>query len=325
MARRILSTGASNAGLAQEANEWLMRILRRECRRSSVTAVHAYEDCSLWAFEEARRLGKACIYDLPIAYHEAWREIHATLWTRFADWLPAGAMNDEGTVTLRHKRREMELADIVLVPCSFVRRTVERRFDKPVAVAGFGVDVDFWRPSDFRPPGTELRFIYAGQCSLRKGIPVLLEAWHAAALEDATLSLVGPWRLAESRRGALPPGVTLTGAVSLERLREYYQSADVFVFPSFFEGFGLVILEAMACGLPVITTDATAGPDVVDVSCGRIDAPGDLDALVESLRWFSAERDRIPSMKKAARKRAEGCGWEAYRRQVSAAVGRFIR
>ena len=45
-----------------------MRTMARECHRSTVTAVHAYEDCSLWPFMEAKRLGKACVYDLPTCY-----------------------------------------------------------------------------------------------------------------------------------------------------------------------------------------------------------------------------------------------------------------
>ena len=46
-----------------------MRTMARECHRSTVKAVHAYEDCSLWQFLEAKRLGKACIYDMPICYY----------------------------------------------------------------------------------------------------------------------------------------------------------------------------------------------------------------------------------------------------------------
>ena len=50
---------------SDQASRWLMRTMARECHRSTVTAVHAYEDCSLWQFIEAKRLGKACIYDMP--------------------------------------------------------------------------------------------------------------------------------------------------------------------------------------------------------------------------------------------------------------------
>ena len=82
--------GRGDERLSYEANDWLMRTMARACRRPSVTAVHAYEDCSLWQFEESKRLGKACIYDMPIGYYPAWQQTHAALAQRFADWLPAG-------------------------------------------------------------------------------------------------------------------------------------------------------------------------------------------------------------------------------------------
>jgi glycosyltransferase involved in cell wall biosynthesis len=98
----------------------------------------------------------------------------------------------------------------------------------------------------------------------------------------------------------------------------------VFVFPSFFEGFGLVVLEAMACGLPVIASDASAGTDVLTASCGQVVPRGDRDALVDSLRWFDAHREGIPAMSDSARKRAETFTWDAYRRAVSASVAPFV-
>ena len=70
----VRALGRGDEGLSYEANDWLMRTMARECNRPSVTAVHAYEDCSLLQFEEAKRRGKACIYDMPIGYYPAWQE-----------------------------------------------------------------------------------------------------------------------------------------------------------------------------------------------------------------------------------------------------------
>ena len=115
----------------------------------------------------------------------------------------------------------------------------------------------------------------------------------------------------------------LVGAVSRDELRARYQASDVFVFPSYFEGFALVLLEAMACGLPVITTDA-AGIDILDDKTGQVVAAGDMDALVESLRWFSKNRNELPAMRNAARAKAEQYTWRKYRDSVSKAVEPFV-
>ena len=145
-----------------------------------------------------------------------------------------------------------------------------------------------------------------------------------AGLRDAELLLVGSWQLEVDRLKRLPAGVRFLGPVGPEKLRELYRESDVFVFPSFFEGFGLVILEAMACGLPVIASDRSAGPDVLDASCGRVVTAGDVEQLIETLRWFGANRDQLPAMKRAARAKAEGFTWEQYRAAVSEAVAPLV-
>ena len=316
--------GWGDERLSYEANDWLMRTMRRECRRSAVTAVHAYEDCSLWQFEEAKRLGKACLYDMPIGYYPAWEQTQAKLVQRYADWLAPGGLPSSRHVRPEQKRREMELADMVLVPSVFVEKSI-RAFHphKVLTRAPYGVDLDFWRPPTRRKEARPLRFIFAGQLSLRKGIPMLLEAWNKAALRDAELELVGAWNLSEDKRAALPQGVTWVPPCSREALRARFLSADAFVFPSFFEGFALALLEAMACGLPVIASEVT-DPDVLPEGCGRLVPIGDLDALVEALRWFAGHRERLAVMSLAVRAKAESFTWQNYRRCVTDAVAPFV-
>jgi starch synthase len=151
----------------------------------------------------------------------------------------------------------------------------------------------------------------------------LLQAWEKAELRSAELHLVGSWYLSDGIRVSLPRGVTYVSACSSEALREHYRRADVFVFPSFFEGFGLVLLEAMACGLPAIASTATAGPDVLTEDSGRVLPVGNLDSLVETLQWFGQNRDRLPKMARAAREQAELCSWERYRSAVRRVTERF--
>jgi len=89
--------------------------------------------------------------------------------------------------------------------------------------------------------------------------------------------------------------------------------SEVFVFPSYFEGFALVLLEAMASGLPVITTTATAGPDITTPGeDGWVIEPGKLDALIEAMRFCLENRDRVTEMGANARRTAERFSWDAY-------------
>lgn len=319
----LRAIGSSDERLSYEANDWLMRTMVRECRRSKVTAVHSYEDCSLWQFEEAKQLSKACIYDMPIGYYPAWEETERELASEFSDWLPAGGLSSKRFVRPKQKRREMELADLVLVPSTFVAKTISRFHDKRIALAGYAVDSEFWTPPAAPRVGGPLRFIYVGHVSIRKGTPILLQAWDKSKLRNAELLLIGPWQLANSARSRLRSSVKHVPPCSAFELRNYYQSADVFVFPSFFEGFGLVLLEAMACGLPAIASDATAAPDLLDETTGRVLPAGDVEVWTEALRDLSAKRDDVPQMKRAAREKACQCTWYRYRKAVSNAVAAY--
>lgn len=362
LARRFVGLGSP--ALSYEANDWLMRAMAREIRHREITAVHSYEDCSLWQFQEAKRLGKQCIYDMPTCFHAWWEQAELDVLSRYSNWMPPGKRDSSAWARPQQKRAEMELADLVLCPSSFVQRTFSEFYpDQKTSLALYGVDAEFWRPAGIREQGeaprlgemalrqrrelekggggqsggqkpvtallatsglpratSPLRFIYAGQSSIRKGTPFLLEAWEKAALHDAELVFVGSWQLADAKLKQLPRGMRFFGPVGPEQLRELYRKSDTFVFPSFGDGFGLVILEAMACGLPVISSDCCAGPDVLDEACGRVVAAGDMEHLVETLRWFAANRNLLPQMKKAARTKAESFTWGNYRKAVSKAV-----
>jgi alpha-maltose-1-phosphate synthase len=324
LSRRAASWERNNEAIAYEGNDWLMRTMRREARRRGVTAVHSYEDCSLLQFEEAARLDRFRIYDLPIGYYPAWIERQQKLTARYRDWLVDRDVGTTAYVRPEQKLREMALADLVMVPSEFVRSTVAQFTDKPVAIAPYGVDLEFWNPGERKAaPGDTLQFVFAGQCSIRKGTPLLLDAWKAAGLRRGSLTLVGSWQMAASKLKALPEGVTYAGHTARQELRERYRQADVFVLPTFFEGLPLVLLEAMACSLPAIATEAASGPQVLENGAGRSVAAGDLDALVEALRWFDAHRDQIPAMAAASRRQAEQFTWKRYREVVSASVARY--
>jgi glycosyltransferase involved in cell wall biosynthesis len=319
--RLLTRSLVSNGWQSDQANRWLMRTMARECRRATVSAVHTYEDCSLWPFIEAKRLGKACIYDMPICYYPAREKTHAELSRKYPDWIPPNWSPITHDRLLDQKRQEMTLSDLTLVPSGYAEGTIREFYPhKDIVRAPYGVDAEFWTPGPINKPAGPLRFIYAGQVSLRKGIPLLIEAWSKADLRDAELALVGFWFLAESKRPSLPPGIKWFPPCSSQALRDQYRESDVFVFPSFAEGFGLVLLEAMACGLPAIASEATIGPEIITPACGFISPTGDLDRLVELLRWFNRHRDQLPIMGQKARAQAARCTWSNYRSLVVAAV-----
>ena len=96
---------------------------------------------------------------------------------------------------------------------------------------------------------------------------------------------------------------------------------DVFVFPSLFEGFGLVILEAMSQGIPVITTLHTAGPDVIEEGRSGFIVPiRSAQAIADRLNLLAGDRALLAEMKHAARAAAAALKWSDYRTRLAALV-----
>ncbi len=100
---------------------------------------------------------------------------------------------------------------------------------------------------------------------------------------------------------------------------------DVLVFPSLFEGFGLVILEAMSQGLPVITTPHTAGPDIINEGHDGFIVPIRSSlAIAERLAWFAEHREETRAMGESARAKAAEFTWANYGARIVEAITRHL-
>ena len=142
-------------------------------------------------------------------------------------------------------------------------------------------------------------FLYAGTCSVRKNIRVLFEAFARCHLDiphDLVLTGGGGEAVVEDRaqdvldRCNLRGRVRMLGQISQEDLVALYQGAESFVFPSRYEGFGLPPLEAMACGCPVICSNATSLPEVVGDAALVFD-PDDVGKLEGHMRAMAGDPD----------------------------------
>jgi len=307
-------------GLSYEANDWLMRTMARECDRKSVTAVHSYEDCSLWQFQAAKKRGKACIYDMPIGYYGWWQRKEEELAKKYRDWLPSGGLSSSRWVRPEQKKKEMELADVVVTACTFAANTIRESFDKKVVIAPYGVDLPL--PQKAPPREGPLRIIYAGAASVRKGVPLLLEVWRDLAWKDAELILVGSWQMASARAAQLPPGVRYLGMMSQQQANQEISKSDWLILPSNFEGYGLVILEALANGVPVIASTATGAGDLGPSPAIKLMEPDSRHSLVEALQQAKKSRER--GLRGEARRVASVASWGRYRKKVVSVAEAFL-
>lgn len=273
-------------------------------------------DTSAWVLvERCRSLGRPLIVIRTIGHPDAMEAVSAELADRFPGWEPTFERR-LGEVR-RAEQIEHDGANLIVASSSFTRQTlVDHGVDAgKIRVIPHGVDLERFAPA-LPSRGRPFRFVFVGSISSRKGVPLLMRAWQRLAPTQAELWLVGP---VEHRvRRLLPdlPGLKILGEVPGATVPEVLRQCDVFVFPSYFEGFGLVILQAMACGLPVITTTATAGPDLITGPGvgGWVIPTGSEERLVEAMAHCLANPDDMHAVGQLGRSIAERYSWQAYGR-----------
>jgi glycosyltransferase involved in cell wall biosynthesis len=168
--------------------------------------------------------------------------------------------------------------------------------------------------------------LFVGSVEERKNLARLLRA-YAHLLErgeNRPLVVVGAsrWRLADTSglrkvlaKHELERKVTFAGYVPEADLPALYNAADLFVFPSLYEGFGLPPLEAMACGTPVVTSNTSSLPEVVGDAALTVD-PYDVQALAAAMRQLLDDNDLRAEMRARGLARAQAFTWQRTARQT---------
>jgi glycosyltransferase involved in cell wall biosynthesis len=237
-------------------------------------------------------------------------------------YLGNGAL-DLSLMAWLHERRlcDLALADCVLVPSSHIAQTLVRHGTPPgkIHVVPYAADCRRFRPDDGKRHGAGCTFLFAGGISHRKGIKYLLEAWRRIRRPGWRLELLGP--MPADRRPFEPylEFVELLGRVSHADMPARLASADVFVFPSLFEGSAVVTYEALACGLPSVVTP-NAGSVVRDGIEGFVVPCCEVDSLAERMAQLGTDPALRFRMGKAARARALAFDWPRYHDGLIAAV-----
>lgn len=301
--------------------------LRKSSDRGAV-GVYAYEDGAERTFRTARRLGLECFYDLPIGYWRAAKHYMAIEREKWPDWQPTLIGLVDSEPKLRRKDAELQLAHRIFVASSFTANTL-RRFPgdlPPVEVIPYGFPAADTRRLYRTGPGRgRLKVLFVGGLSQRKGLANLFAAIGSLG-RHLDLTIVGQ-RIGDSCR---PLDRELTRhrwfpSLPHKEILSLMHQSDVLAFPSLFEGFGLVISEAMSQGTPVITTERTAGPDIIDHgNNGWLIPAGSTGSLRAVLEDLISRPNLLSGCGKAALETARSRPWAAYQAELSAAVARHL-
>lgn len=186
-------------------------------------------------------------------------------------------------------------------------------------VVPLAVDTRDWKPREEAAGKSDgrLRVLYAGNIDLRKGVLYLIEAIKKLRSRKVEVKLAGVVNLRQELLVVPSAEVELLGPVPRSDMPELMRWADLFVFPTLGEGFGLVQVEALACGTPVIAT-TECGEVVRDGIEGHIVPPRNSDAIAHWLDYYAADPKALVAMREAAVRRAQEFCLDAY-------AGHFIQ
>ncbi|TBR58046.1 glycosyltransferase [Mastigocladus laminosus UU774] len=238
--------------------------------------------------------------------------------------------------------REYNLADRVAVPSFFAKRSfLEQEFPEQRLIHNpFGTNMATFYPG--KKQDNIFRVVYVGSLSVRKGIHYLVKAFMQANIPNSELLLIGgatpetPQLLAGADEK-----VKCLGHIPEPKLADYYRNSSVFAMPSIEDGFGYVVTQALACGLPLICTTNTGGEDALrmqggqpiklennieEYPAGYIVSPGNYHAIASLLKLLASNSNVLEQKRQAAQSFQEkDLSWEQYSNRAIEEYQKFIR
>jgi glycosyltransferase involved in cell wall biosynthesis len=235
--------------------------------------------------------------------------------------------------------RSMERASRIITISEFTRRDILTRYriqPERIVVTPLGADARFHPRATTEAVavlgryGLQPGFVFSlGRLNRRKNLARVLEAYanlRRDGLVEAPLVIGGKpdYGVQETLRRAEAAGerssVRFTGLIPDEDLPVFYSAAACFVYPSLFEGFGLPVLEAMACGTPVVASNRTALPELVADAALSVD-PENVEALGEAMSRILVDKDLSTDLSRRGLARSRQFSWEETARRTLATYG----
>ena len=285
----------------------------------NAAGVYTFNSAGLELLEHARSRGLFCVMDQTSAPAEVEDRLLAEVHSLFPDWEEPHNRDPRREEFAARERAEWMCADLILCGSEFVREGIKSS-GGPLGrclVVPYGFAV----PSPAIPKtgtGSPLRVLMAGAVRVQKGAPYVLQA---ARLTKglAHFRWVGRVALLEKAVANMRMYLDLVGGVPRPQMAEHYHWADVFLLPSICEGSATVCYEALAAGLPVITTP-NAGSVVRDGVDGFIVPIRDAEAIAEKLELLTRDRELLHWMSANALARSREFTLEKYGERLITAI-----
>ncbi len=292
--------------------------------KNKINAIYTYEDCALNSFRFAKKNNIKTIYDLTSPYWLFKKKIiEAEL-----DLQPSWNLSSTEIMSQNkciNKDEEIFLSDQIITASSFTAKSLElydKNIKSKIKILPYGINCPEKNIINKRYKNDEFKLIFVGRPTLSKGIQYVIQI-----LEQIDF----PWKLEIA--GSLPenpaeiseklnlffkdPRCNFIGQIPNTSLIEKMSQSHVFIFPSLFEGFGQVLLEALSCSLPVITTDNTGGYDIIENGKDGFLTPiRDTGKSIEILNNLYHDEELRRSIAENAFLKASSLTWTRYQNEL---------
>lgn len=272
----------------------------------------------LYSLRQAKKLGVLTVVDRGSCHMACQTQI---LQEEYERWGLKFTATEPGVY--ERELQEYAQADRISIPSFFAKRTfIEQGVPEFKLIhVPYGTSLKKFYPVP--KENTTFRVMHCGGITLRKGVQYLLQAFHELNLPDAELWLVGSLHpeiepfLAKYQSSR----IIFKGKQPQNQLHWFYSQCSVFCLASVEDGFGMVIPQAMSCGLPIIHTTNTGGEDIVRDGVDGFSVPiRDVEALKEKILFFYENPEQRDQMGKNALEQArQSLSWDDYGKKMVAA------
>lgn len=318
--RRVGSIGAARRMYAEINRNFNGKVVASGLQGADV--IYACNTAALEIFRHAKQRGILCILEQTIAPLMLYQQLlveEAAIWP---DWQRNLLdLTDAPKITAEREQQEWTLADFIIGGSGFVKSELINCGVMPekCRVVPYGVDITKAVCAAKEDSGGKLRVLFAGEVGLRKGAPYLLQALSMLGSDSIEAKFAGHIPITYEKLKPFESVAHFLGPVPRLRMGELFAWADVFVLPSLFEGSATVTYEALAHGVPVITTENT-GSMVRDGIDGHIVPIRDPEAIAVALNHYVANPRHLQDQRAAAIAGREAVSLEAYKGRLAAMV-----
>ena len=291
----------------------------------NANAAYGYSSAALECFEAAKAQKKLCILDYATAPKRFEDNLTAIQTERYPGWSSNPPITDRWQDAYAERQnREAELADLILCGSHFIKNAVEQEsgHGNKCTVVPLGLRA---LPQGIMPKKMEslrqLRVLFVGDDAIRKGIGDFCRAVDIVGRNRIEARVVGNVDLSEYGRRCASRSVSLLGPIPRNEMRFQYEWADVCVLPSISDTFGLVVLEAMSYGVPVITTPNTGAAEVIENGINGYVVPiMDPESIAERVAALSCKPALLAELSRESLRSARANTTEYYAKNLVTAI-----